>query len=157
MILIRTNIFKGHLALPMPFEVKNAVYAFIYRIADTSIKHTISLQFTPMLKSCIYVWYSIYCCKLYKHKRIDCLLVSAGFLPREKEVPCNYSAMHILCFYFVRQTERNALWEDLDILSSPPPLQKYFTFKYKHIIFLSNQILIEYKILQTQPYYDFGK
>ena len=38
-----------------PYKVKKkSVCAFMKHIADTSIKHTMPLKSTPMLKSCIY-------------------------------------------------------------------------------------------------------
>ena len=43
-------------------------------------------------------------------KRIDHLLMSAGFLQKEKEVACNKTAMQILRFYFVGQIITISLW-----------------------------------------------
>ena len=42
----------------LPYKVK-AQYVHLKSIADTSIKGTISLQSTPMLKSCIYMFENV--------------------------------------------------------------------------------------------------
>ena len=50
-------------------------------------------------------------------KEIDRLLISVGFFQGEKEVACNYSAMHILRFYFVGQH-----WHSVLVLFKVPAL-----------------------------------
>ena len=98
-VIKHTYVSYGLLVLPQKVKTQ---YAHLYSITDTSVKLTISLQSTPMPKSCTYTCLIKYLMTLVMKEHWS----SAHFFmisPREKEVACNKSAMHILLFYFVGQ------------------------------------------------------
>ena len=79
-------------------------YAHLLGRTDTSIKRMISLRSTPMPKCCINTLVIVDTTSVLKYNSL-----SAHFCiisPREKEVGCNKSAMHILRFYIVGQDLR---------------------------------------------------
>ena len=71
----------------LPYKIKTQ-YVHLVSITDTSIKHAIPVQFTPVLNSCIYTCLIDYILPLVMKENLSSALFGR-ISPREKEVACN--------------------------------------------------------------------
>ena len=71
-----------HLLFTLPYKAQME-YVHLHSKADTSITGTILLQATPMLKSCH--MFNIVDTAFISYERIDCLLISTGFLQGKRK------------------------------------------------------------------------